>query len=679
MFLSNDTILDDKYRIRGTIGSGGMGIVYEALQADMDRLVALKLLTYAPSDDQNELKRFEREAIILSRLSHPNIVQFHAYGMWRIYPYLAMEKLSGISLHEFLADYETGIDAGLALKIAIEVCLALEHAHEVGVLHRDIKPSNIILTSPHNLDKPSLKVIDFGLARLTGVDGQQKLTQTGKAMGSVMYMSPEQCVGGDVNARVDIYAVGCLLYECLTGQPPFLADNGVAVMFQHINEPVSKSERFNWLTPKTQALIQRCMAKKPKDRYANAADLRTDLEDLLKSGAPCLNQNNATRTPPVRVPGSAPLTAGTVSPARLRLLVPAMACLLLIAATALVIWLQHHHESETGGTAPGDDLQRITNASIAYSRADLLFHLEQFEQAARAYARADQLATEYPDKTSLISRCQIKHHLAQTLHRLNRIEEAGRIYEQGAPLVTQIPPTDQCDFYKDWTYTLFSQNKVAEARVVAEKAVTAAEAVLKEYGENSNTNRLYSEALARLAEAYEGTNDWKKAEPLRRKALALTKTQSHPDVVSASMINLAKNLNQQRKPEGMQRIQEWLDWTESVDVPASDTNYLCTKIDGLCMLAELEQKRGQSDLALRHYKYAVDTASKVQGQARNHQMAVSLAHLAGHYYKTGKTEIADKTWSEARQLMSADNDSTTLATFTPRIERAKRTGQALSK
>jgi len=278
MFLAEGTIVDDKYQVISSIGLGGMGVVYEAKQIGLDRLVALKLISYMPSDKE-ELARFEREALVLSKLQHINIVQFYAYGVWQSFPYIIMERISGVSLQKKLSNNEQ-IPTDQIIDYAIQICDGLEHAHSNFVFHRDVKPSNIIISTAAD-GKQVVKLIDFGLAKLVGFS-VQKLTQTNTAVGSVMYMSPEQCSAKKVDARSDIYSVGCLLYQCFAGGPPFSADNAVAVMFLQTNEPVEKCPGWTALPEAVQSIIARCMSKDPAQRYPSCSAVRDDLIQLSR-------------------------------------------------------------------------------------------------------------------------------------------------------------------------------------------------------------------------------------------------------------------------------------------------------------------------------------------------------------------------------------------------------------
>ncbi len=280
MFIAEDSLIDEKFQLRGTIGHGGMGVVYEAHQLGLDRIVALKLLSCVPEESKNEVVRFEREALILSKLSHINIVQFYAYGTWSGLPYIAMERLVGESLHKLLAK-NAPLPLPETIEYARQICDGLEHAHMHGIIHRDIKPTNVILsTGPEG--RLILKIIDFGLAKLTGQDVQQ-LTQANTALGSVLYMSPEQCSGRPIDHRSDIYSFGCLLYHCLIGEPPYCADNSLAVMFQQVNEPVQNTSGWHSLPAALQNLLARCMAKEPADRFQSCGEVKDSLRQAAQS------------------------------------------------------------------------------------------------------------------------------------------------------------------------------------------------------------------------------------------------------------------------------------------------------------------------------------------------------------------------------------------------------------
>ncbi len=270
------TIVDDRYELLNSLGEGGMGTVYKARELGLERTVALKMLQPGLLGDEEQRLRFNREGKILSELSHHNLIVVYRLGIWeKMYPYIAMEYIQGTSLR-------AAIDAGKVpvercIKIAQQACEGMESAHRAGIVHRDLKPDNIML-----LDEPEqdfVKVLDFGLARVLSDSGKmsQHLTQTGALVGSVYYMSPEQCMGKKADNRSDIYALGCIMFEALTGSPPFSADNPIGLMHKHTFEPIPPLPRGNELPPGLESVLVKAMDKDPDQRYQSMIELQADL------------------------------------------------------------------------------------------------------------------------------------------------------------------------------------------------------------------------------------------------------------------------------------------------------------------------------------------------------------------------------------------------------------------
>lgn len=304
MHLSPGTIIDGKYEIQCSLGAGGMGIVYRAVQRELDRVVAIKFLAEDLGSDQEAYLRFEREAQIISRLHHKSIVGLYAFGKWLGHAYMVMECVVGQSLEARLKEHQP-IDPTEALRIIGHVCSALECAHAHGVTHRDIKPSNVLLT-----ESDEVKIIDFGLAKLVEADRTQaqRLTEAGCAVGSVQYMSPEQCTGGNADRRSDIYSVGALLHHCLTGFAPFDGDHSVVLMYKHLNDQNPRLSDFVELpnADSLQAIIDTAMQKDPNARYQTAHELAQDVDLILRGQKPAGRmQSSATNkrvsTPPPSV------------------------------------------------------------------------------------------------------------------------------------------------------------------------------------------------------------------------------------------------------------------------------------------------------------------------------------------------------------------------------------------
>lgn len=269
--------LPEHYQLVSRISIGGMGAIYKGRHKGTNAMVAIKILHPHVAAKENNLQRFEREAQAASKLKHPNLVVVHDYGVTPDeVPYLVMELIEGKTLREEFG--KGGLAPQRFFAIFQQVCDALDHAHRKGVIHRDIKPSNILLTRSDE-GNDFVKVVDFGIAKVVASQdlGSQELTQTGDLIGSPLYMSPEQCMGEVLDARTDIYSLGCVMYEAITGQPPLTAENAVKTIFKHINvrpEPISVVRPEIRLPVLVEQMIFKALEKDPRNRFASMADLR---------------------------------------------------------------------------------------------------------------------------------------------------------------------------------------------------------------------------------------------------------------------------------------------------------------------------------------------------------------------------------------------------------------------
>ncbi|MBY0546790.1 MAG: serine/threonine protein kinase [Candidatus Obscuribacterales bacterium] len=260
--LSAGTVIDDRYEVTGILGTGGMGTVYEATELHLNRKVAVKIIHQAIARTEDNLARFRREADVLSHLQHKNLVGFYRYGVWKGMPYVVLERLSGQPLSKILADGP--IAPRQALSIAEQVLEALCFVHGKGIVHRDLKPSNLIL-----LDTHQIKILDFGLCGILNSADAQALTESGLLIGSVHYMSPEICTGKKADTKADIYALGIILYQMLTGTPPFDHESPIGLLYKHANDPIPSLHNQYPLLPmasQIDALLESCLAKQPDDR-----------------------------------------------------------------------------------------------------------------------------------------------------------------------------------------------------------------------------------------------------------------------------------------------------------------------------------------------------------------------------------------------------------------------------
>jgi serine/threonine-protein kinase len=274
-----------RYHVLDYLGRGGMGLVVKARNPDIDKLVAIKVLNSSLLIDSTSLERFKIEARAGSRLSHPNLVSIFDFGVTDDgNPYMVMEYIQGKSLEDILRS-EGIIPIDVFLEIFEQVVKALQYIHKNGVVHRDIKTSNIML---QNIEGDLYaKLVDFGIAKVLadGENNPQKLTKTGSVFGSPPYMSPEQCRGLTVDARSDIYSLGCVMYECIRGVPPIVGDNALQTIFMHVSSapaPLEELESSDNAKRATARLILKCLEKDPGKRFASCTDLLTELSTIKK-------------------------------------------------------------------------------------------------------------------------------------------------------------------------------------------------------------------------------------------------------------------------------------------------------------------------------------------------------------------------------------------------------------
>jgi eukaryotic-like serine/threonine-protein kinase len=296
-----ETIIDGRYRVISRLGSGGMADVYLAQDQLLGREVAVKVLHHHFAEDHEFVERFRREASSAAALSHPNIVGIFDRGEWNGTYYIAMEYVAGRSLKTIVRE-QGALEPAVAIDIVIQILRAARSAHRRGVIHRDLKPHNVILD-----EEGRARVTDFGIARA----GASDMTLTGSIMGTAQYLSPEQAQGFSVSAASDLYSIGVILYELLTGVVPFEGETAVAIAFKQVSaEPRPPSELNPALPPSLDAVVLRALAKDPTQRYADADELIAALQherDALPalSGAPAAAVYHA--PPPVAAMGTGSL------------------------------------------------------------------------------------------------------------------------------------------------------------------------------------------------------------------------------------------------------------------------------------------------------------------------------------------------------------------------------------
>jgi serine/threonine-protein kinase len=298
-----DTLFDGRYRIQRKLGAGGMADVYLAEDQELGRRVAIKILNSRHGNDDQFIERFRREAKNAAALNHPNIVSIYDRGEAEDTYYIAMEFLDGRTLKELIVS-RGAAPVNVAIEYARQILSALRFAHRHGIVHRDIKPHNVLVDS-----EGRVKVTDFGIARA----GTSQMTETGSIVGTAQYLSPEQARGGEVDPRSDLYSLGVVLYELLTGKTPFEGETPVEIAMKHLSTtPKPPSKLRPDVPPELDMVVLRALAKNPDDRYQSADEMEADLERVAR-GARVSAATVDTATQVLRRPAPAAAEAATAA------------------------------------------------------------------------------------------------------------------------------------------------------------------------------------------------------------------------------------------------------------------------------------------------------------------------------------------------------------------------------
>ncbi|PZM81183.1 MAG: hypothetical protein DKT66_18335 [Candidatus Melainabacteria bacterium] len=286
--LQTGEIIADRYKVVQLLGHGGMGSVYKVEQIYAHQLFALKTLSGQNYPDV-AIRRFQKEAQAAMKLNHTNLVRAHDFGILPTHqPFYIMDLIEGENLSEYAKRVGT-LPLDEILRIFIPICFALAYAHSEGIVHRDIKPGNIMLDKSGGNSEPYVpKIVDFGIAKLTDTEGGESanLTRTGEIFGTPLYMSPEQCLGVKIDHRTDIYSLGCVMYEVLTGAPPFHGESALNLMMKHQSEQSSSLKEGSMgreFPEMLEAIVAKTLEKDPDSRYQNLLDLAEDLSLLQRS------------------------------------------------------------------------------------------------------------------------------------------------------------------------------------------------------------------------------------------------------------------------------------------------------------------------------------------------------------------------------------------------------------
>jgi serine/threonine protein kinase len=341
--------IDERYRVEALLGEGGMGLVYRVIHIRLNKPLAIKVLRRENTRDEEVLARFRREAESASAIGNQHIVDISDFGVLEDgSTYFVMECLDGMDLIEAM-DLAQRMPEDRALHIAVQICKALGAAHDAGIVHRDLKPENVFLTERDGTPD-FVKILDFGIAKVA--NGPTRLTRKGEVLGTPHYMSPEQCEGEDIDQRTDIYALGVLLYEMLTGHVPHDADTVMGILTKHLYEdPIPPTLRVPQVSGELERIVMRCLDKNPERRYQTMRELGSDLS-RIRSGLSPLGPDTGPDTitltptrPPARRRRVSPVLLGGVA-----------ASLLALAATlAIASFGEGEHDPVPIGLAPTTD------------------------------------------------------------------------------------------------------------------------------------------------------------------------------------------------------------------------------------------------------------------------------------------------------------------------------------
>ncbi|WP_086848655.1 Stk1 family PASTA domain-containing Ser/Thr kinase [Amycolatopsis kentuckyensis] len=367
--MSTPRLLSNRYELGETLGYGGMSEVHHGHDVRLGREVAIKILRADLARDPQFQERFRREAQNAAALNHPAIVAVYDTGEANTefgpLPYIVMEYVEGRTLRDIVKT-EGPMSQKRAMEVMADVCAALDFSHRHGIVHRDVKPANVMITK-----NGAVKVMDFGIARAMH-DGQSAMTQTAAVIGTAQYLSPEQARGESVDARSDVYAAGCVLYELITGEPPFTGDSPVAVAYQHVREDPNPPSSVNpAVAPELDAVVLKALAKGPANRYQSAAEMRSDLVRTLSGQRPVapmvMSEDertqvmNADRRQPQRYDEyNEPDDEDPKAKRRRRTILAAVAAVFVLGAVLLIMWLAGSFKSNDNTTVAIPDVLHQT-------------------------------------------------------------------------------------------------------------------------------------------------------------------------------------------------------------------------------------------------------------------------------------------------------------------------------
>ncbi|HEY9870406.1 MAG TPA: tetratricopeptide repeat protein [Candidatus Obscuribacterales bacterium] len=615
------TFLAGQYEITALVGIGGMSAVYKARDRYLDRVVAIKLLHSHLAAHPASLRRFEHEAKAVSHLVHPNIVSVFGYGISpRGEPYLIMDYLAGTSLAGLLREKHR-LPPARALELFLPVCDALALAHKKGILHRDIKPSNIMLITDEQ-GSELVKLVDFGLAKLLpGADIEApRLTQTGEIFGSPLYMSPEQVMGHTLDARSDIYSLGCVMYEVLSGEPPFVGDNIMETMYRRVSEEAPPLARELAIPRELETAVLVALSREPGQRYRSMDELKQDLE--------LIRQGDAGRSRRLR--GARKLPTARIKKVVSRALPVAAAAAMLISG--IVTWKTMSARAPEEHDSPwlrfdSEGQKLLDQGSFAGAERLLVAAVKEAEhfgeQDRRLIASLEKLARAYRAQAKNKDAAKAESRIA-VLKEHNRYGEQGENLDELAELTLSLVPAT------------IAKHDQGESRHLAEK-------------------------LNRLGTLCMNQKSYERAEELLQSALTLeNKTLEPDDAVIARTLTVLAVLYGSKV--GRYDLAEPL-LNRAMDIRMRTLGPTHPEVAyNLYNLADLYEAQGQFSKAEESYEKALEIYERAYGRNAT-EVAMTLSGLGGLYRSRGKFEEAEPLLKEALRIYRSNegSDKVTLA------------------
>lgn len=471
-----------RFQVLAKLGEGGMSVVYKARHLMLNRIVAVKLIKPGLMQDKAAM-RFQQEAKAATSLNHNNIATVREFGYDDNGAYLVMDFVEGIPL-DLAIRQDTVLDEERTKKIVSQICEGLKHAHEAGVVHRDLKPANIILS--HNANGEEVpKIVDFGIAKFVDEENQANLTQTGEVFGTPNYMSPEQCLGKRADARSDIYSLGCVAFECLTGKPPFVADSALEILMKHSNEEFIAPKKHQAKT--LMKAIQGCLEKNPDDRWQTAEDLRQFIND---PDGPAKKKYKKLET------HFSKLQIVKISLTLSTLIIVGMAALQIAPALKSIV-----------APNPWTQIARTAQANASFGPAN-------YKDAEVELKKALKMAQENHANAQDLEDIYLK--LGQLQFNMDKWEASKKNFAQALLLNEKHDEDFNRGSIHDWLAEINLQEKNYPKAIEEAKTADKIKERVVGYG-----NKLAILPLFRLGRAYRGNNELQKAEEVDRKIIPL--------------------------------------------------------------------------------------------------------------------------------------------------------------